>query len=527
MALNSTHPDYACRLADWQLMRHAYEGERTVKEQGVMYLPATPGQILDGMNVGEKGRLAYDAYKMRAVFPDFVSDAVESFIGIMHMKDATIELPDGMADMLEKATVNGESLQALLRRINEQQLVTGRLGLLLDLPEIPDPAKPLPYIALYVGEAIRNWDDSDDHTGVNALNMVVLDESVNMRDTDFEWKRHERYRVLELVHPLAHTSATDGEEADAALPAEPAPAAPPVYAQGVFDVTAGGTGSYSQTSLVPPMLRGKMLEQIPFVIINSKDILTQPDNPPLLGLGRIAMTVYRGEADYRQTLFMTGQDMLVVIGGIQTRDEGETRVGAGAKLEVDIGGDAKYIGVEGTGLEEQRMALENDTKRAEAKTGTLISPSAGKQESGDALTTRLAAQTASLGQIARTGALGLENLLKIAAEWMGQDPKKVKVAANTEFKPVLLTGQEVTQLMAARTMGAPLSLESLHGVFVDRGLTKMTFEDEMDVIAEEDAGRAARVAALPQPPAPPAPAPAPGEPTPAPAPAPAPAGGAA
>lgn len=186
MALNSTHPDYSHRLEDWLLMRHAYAGERTVKEQGTVYLPATPGQVLDGMKAGEKGRIAYDAYKLRAVFPDYVTDAIEFYIGLLHQKDAEIELPAAMEEMLTKATVDGESLQSLLRRINEQQLVAGRLGLLLDVT----PTKDTPYIALYVAEAIRNWDDSNDHIGVNSVNMVVLDETTEKRNIEFVWHRH-------------------------------------------------------------------------------------------------------------------------------------------------------------------------------------------------------------------------------------------------------------------------------------------------------------------------------------------------
>lgn len=524
MALNSTHPDYAAKLADWELMRDAYEGEGAVKAKGTVYLKPTPGQLLDGMDVDKPGRKNYEAYKDRAVFPDYVSDAVEMYIGLLHQKDATIELPAQMEALLDKATIDGESLQNLLRRINEQQLVTGRLGLLLDLPPNPDPANPLPYIALYVAESIRNWDNSNDHQGVNALSLVVLDESGAVRDADFNWSNEERYRVLQLLAPVVNAVEDTGDNTTPDPDVLDATEAPGtfVYKQGVFSMANGGTG-YDPTAMITPMFRGKPLEQIPFVFINSKDIVPSPDNPPLLGLGRRCMSIYRGEADYRHSLFMQGQDTLVVIGSVLNKGDDDTmRVGAGASIEVDVGGDAKYIGVGADGLGEQRQSLENDRKIAEAKAGTLISPSAGKQESGDALHTRLAAQTASLTQIAQAGAAGLENILKIAAAWMGADASAVKVTPNLEFTPVLLTGQEVTQYMAARTMGAPLSLKSLHGVFVDRGLTKLSFEDELDQIAEEDADRAKRVAALPTPPAPPAaPAPGPGgrgAPSPAPAP---------
>lgn len=496
MALNSTHPSYSLMVDDWVLMRDAYLGERAVKARGEKYLPPTPGQALDGMNGKEAGRLAYDAYKLRAKFPDYVSEAVERYIGLLHQKAATIELPPQLEAMRERATVDGESLEALLRRINEQQLVTGRLGMMLDFPANPDPTAPLPYIALYYGETIRNWDESNDGQGVNALMLVVLDESGPVRDKDFEWTQEERYRVLMLGTP-APVAPAEGE-VDTTTPNDPTEGVgKKVYMQGVFKAREGAN-AVDLSAMQTPMYRGTMLEELPFVIINSKDIIASPDNPPLIGLGRLCMTIYRGEADYRHTLFLQGQDTLVTIGTVHQdgqavgSDEG-LRVGAGARIGMDLNGDAKYIGVGSEGLSEQREALTADRSEAEAKAGTLISPSAGKQESGDALSTRLAAQTASLTQIAKAGAAALQNLLRTAAKWMGADPEKVKVTPNLEFAPVLVSGQEAGQLMAARAMGLPLSLESIHGVLVDRGLTQLDFETEMDKIAEEDAGRVKRM----------------------------------
>jgi hypothetical protein len=492
MSLQSKHPAYDAMIADWTLMRDAYMGERVVKLKGEVYLPPTPGHVLDGMDAGKPGRVAYDAYKMRAKFPDYLSDAVERYIGLLHSKDAEIELPPQLEALRDRATVDGESLQALLRRINEQQLVAGRLGLLLDFPSNPDPAQPVPYIAMYFAEALRNWDESNDGQSVNALQLVVLDESGPVRDADLVWREVERYRVLMLGQP----APPSGEPSNA--PNDPTEGVgEKVYRQGVFELRNGG-GSLDVSAMQTPMYRGQLLDELPFVIVNSKDIITAPDNPPLVGLGRLCMTIYRGEADYRYTLFMQGQDTLVTIGQVQqdgthvTSDE-PLRVGAGARISLEVNGDAKYVGIGADGITHQREALDADNKEAEFRAGVLISPAAGKQESGDALTTRLAAQTLSLVQVAKAGSAGLENLLRIAAKWMGADPGKVKVTPNLEFTPVLVTGQEAAQLMGARAMGLPLSLESIHGVLKDRGLTQFDYETEMEKIAEEDAGRAKKM----------------------------------
>lgn len=478
MALESTHPLYTAQSEDWTTMRDLYLGERHVKSKGTTYLPPTQGMILDGLgsasaNSNAPGVIAYNAYKMRAVFADCVKDAVEAYVGLLHQKPPTIELPPQLEPMRERATLHGEPLELLLRRINEEQLVTGRCGLLLDLPLNPDPAQPVPYIALYIAEAIRNWDDGEIGEGTTKLNLVVLDESGYKRGADFQWTPVSKYRVLDLG---------------------PAAEAQGVYRTGVFINDGGGSPTYADSDMAPPVFRGSPLDEIPFSFVNTKDIISGPDKPPLLGLGHLALAIYRGEADYRQNLFMQGQDTLVIIGNRKRPpgddvNEAPLRTGAGAviELEAEQGADARYAGVESTGLTEQRASLENDRKRAETRSGQLINGNGGEVESGEALKTRVAAQTATLNQIAQTGAAALESLLKIAAKWVGADPEAVVVTPNLEFADFEMTGENLVKLMTARSMGAPLSLASIHALMVDQGLTKMDFETEQDTIDEENA----------------------------------------
>jgi hypothetical protein len=466
MSLKTTHPQYAEEFNTWTAMRDFYKGEAKVKDAGVTYLPPTAGMVLDGMEPNNIGYKLYQAYKDRAVFPDYVKEGIESLIGLIHQRDAKIELPDRMKYLLEKATVDGESLMMLLRKINEEQLITGRLGLMVDLPENPDPANPEPFISIYVAESIRNWDDGANVVGLNTLSMVVLDESGMVRD-GFTWNYKEKYRVLELREGL--------------------------YEQGAFD-----GDSYVQDAMQIPMLRGKTLNKIPFVFINSKDLISTPDNPPLMGLGQLCLSIYRGEADYRQNLHMQGQDTLVTVGGIRNpnsvpgQDDDAVRVGAGSRIDVEMGGDAKFIGVSSTGLSEQRNSLENDRKRAEFKAGQLIGNQSLKNESGNAMLARLAAQTANLNQIALSSGEGLQTALRHIATWMGEDPEKVKVTPNTEFTNAASNAQELVYLMTARSLGAPLSMRSIHTSLKERGYTQMDYDDEMQLVKKEGPNQASQ-----------------------------------
>ena len=247
--------------------------------------------------------------------------------------------------------------------------------------------------------------------------------------------------------------------------------------------------TFSEAQLVTPSIGGSMLDEIPFVFINAKDVVPQTDAPPLLGLGRLALTIYRGEADYRQSLFMQGQDTLVVIGAISSGVEGETtfRTGANASIELPSGQghDAKYIGVDSKGLVEMRSALENDYRLASEKSGQLIDSVSREKESGDALKIRVAARTATLNQIVLAGAFGLEQVLKIAARWLGQDDSKVKVMPNLDFADDSLDGKTLNEWMTAKALGAPLSLRTIHSRMKERELTELDFEEELEEIEKE------------------------------------------
>ena len=467
MTISSKHPLYMQKIDLWEQMRDCYQGQHKIKERGTKYLPPTAGMVADGLLAGApsihtKGGQAYLAYRCRAVYPDLVNDAIEALLGIMHQKPAKIEVPTRMEPMIEQLTLRKESAQMLLRRINEEQLKTGRLGLLLDMPENPEPDR-LPYAAMYFAENIINWDQGRrDGIEVENLNLVVLDETEDERQEDFTWENIEKYRVLVLGDTEMNEPGGQG-----------------VYRVGVFRERE----DFSESEMVVPNINGQTLNLIPFTFINTKDIVPDPDQPPLLGLADLSLTIYRGEADYRQSLFMQGQDTLVLIGS----QEEDIRVGANATIHLPTGqgNDAKFIGPDSAGIPEQRMALENDYSRAAAKGSELINNMSSDAESGEALKIRVSARTSTLNQIALTGAFGLQNCLRQAATWLGEDPMQVIVEPNLDFTDIELKGDELVKLMTAKSLGAPLSLQSIHRKMQDRNLTEMPFEDEIDLIEEE------------------------------------------
>lgn len=459
--LSSKHPQFTSAVSDWELMRDCYRGERQVKSKGGVYLPPTSSQIADGYGTNDKaiGHIAYMAMKMRARFPNFAREAVQMAIGMMHSQPPIIELPKAMEGIRSS---KGEPLHVLLRKINTEQLITGRIGLMADLPTNPAPGEDIPYLTTYVSERIINWDDGrSDQLVPQTLNFVILDESEDERVEGFQWERKDKYRILVLGKEL------DNE-------------ARGLYTQAVFS-----DENYDASKLKAPIWRGQTLSKIPFVMINSCDATSDVDDPPLLDLGNLCMTIYRSEADYRQNLFMQGQDTLVTIGG--NFDDGETvRTGVGARIDLPTGSDAKFIGVNSSGLSEQREALGRLESRAGSMGAQTLDTTSRERESGDSLRIRVAARTADMNQIVETAAFALESILKTCAEWMGENPDEVKVKPNKEFGEMPLTGQTMVEMATARNLGFPISAKTMHDLARKRRMTTLSFDEEVAEAKKED-----------------------------------------
>jgi hypothetical protein len=310
--------------------------------------------------------------------------------------------------------------------------------------------------------------------------MIVLNESEFVRNSAMQWVEVFKYRPLMLSGALATVNSEDQS-----------PVADGTYITGISGENSADIGS---VKFVAPSLAGTTMTDIPFVFVNANDISSDCGIPPLLGLANLCLAIYRAEADYRQSLYAQAQETLVIIGstdeapvaGVENAAAKSTvRVGAGGKIEVPLGGDAKYIGISAQGLGEMRSSLENDRDFAQQQGSRMLSTKGGDQQSGDALKTRVAAQTASLPNIAMTAAEALERILRIAAVLKGANPDEVEIAPNLDFTADIMTGQNLLGYMQAKAMGAPLSNESLHGLMKEQGLTDKEFVDEQELIDEE------------------------------------------
>lgn len=469
-ALSTKNPYYIQREIDWVMSRDAYGGERYIKEKAEEYLPPTMAMLSDGMSYGQPGYNAYQAYKGRAVYHELVKPSLMAMLGVMHRKPPDIQLPAKLEAMRKRATFNGESLHWLIQKINEQQMLMGRFGLFLDVATGKPASQAMPYIIGYNAETVINWDSSKqgDDAGLRTLQLVVLNESEFERRNGLSWVQMMRYRVLGISSMIAD-----------AWPNIVAPPSTYVAAE------VRHSQDVASTQFVVPNIGGTTLDAIPFVFVGPRDLAPEPDIPVLMPMVRIALAIYRTEADYRQALYMQGQDTLVVTGQQADADAGKTRVGAFGSINLPIGGDAKYIGAQSDGINDLSTSIQNDLKRAAQLGAQLLTERGNEAESGDALNIRVASRTATLTTVAQAGAGGLEQILRSAATWVGADPEQVIVKPNLDFASDPAQAQDAVYLMTAKKLGLPLAEKSVHGWLKRHDFTDMDYEAEKDLIDEE------------------------------------------
>lgn len=412
------HPDYTAEIADeWRLMRDAYRGEVEIKRRGEIYLPMPSGykHHPGGLDVGIA---MYNAYRKRARFPEIVASAIRGMVGIAHGQEWQIELPSALMPLWENSDGKGLPLEALCKRVTKELLITGRQALMADAP----PEGGDIYLASYTAEEVVNWSENDD--------FYVLREEINERDGEV-WTKAIRKRVLELE---------DGR-----------------YVQRVY-IDDQLVAEYQ-----PRARGGRALDMIPIVIGGAMDLDLTPDTPPLMGVARAAVAHYQLNADYRNQLFMSGQETFV----LHNVEEAPPVVGAGViiALQAEDGTKdtrAEYVGPSGVGIDAHVTAMDRE-QQAAIKSGAQLfdNSKSNTQESGEARRLRFSAETATLSSIVGASATILERTLKQAAIMAGANPDEVVVSPPQNLLEGRLDPQEITALLAAWKDGG-ISYQTLY-----------------------------------------------------------------
>lgn len=447
-----THPEYDKMYPRWCRIEDALLDEEQIKDKGSLYLPVPSGLLDLPPNIMQE---VYYAYCHRAVWYSYPRTTIGDLIGMITKKPYDFEVPKGLEGLLLNASLDYDPIEIVKNRVLEHQLSYSRYGVLLDIPNGSEGLDVIPQMLEYGPTSILNW-ASDYVKGKKIMVALVLDESYEEVGEGFVREEKKSFRICALTNiksgnPIYYTYVTDA-----------------------VGVKAFRVGQEIPENGIIPMIRSKTLDYIPFQIFNAISLEMETDIPVLMQLVDISFAIYRGEADYRHTLFMQGQGTPYAIGVNPTNDK--VSLGAGSFIEItNEKAKVGFLEITGTGVDAQEKALTNLHKLA--KESGIGLQEAGAQQSGEALGIRVGIKTASLTGIVRVNAKGFENLLIWAAEWMGLPSDTIKVTPNVDFAQNIKTTKELLDITAVAEKGY-CRLEDVYNFQVKNDYTSaLTFED--------------------------------------------------
>lgn len=484
---STTLASYTCTgydffLQKWKRCRDVYAGSDNIKEKSEIYLPKSRWHK-DGGKAGEQD---YDDYKSRAVFYSYMRDAVETVLGVLKKGEPTIQLPPSIAFMEQAATIYHDGLTALKAKLDKLIMITGCAGLQLEVNG-KDAASDAPdfYINVWQPESIKDKVfEIDRETGESYARLVLLDESDDVFNPQTKQRDFvQKWRVLGLDERGEYYTALmePGDYASFNLEKPPETATP--------DKPQMGEAVY-------PECRGKRMNRIPFTFVNATDLSGgHYDDPPLYDLVDLVLALYRGDADYRQTLHFTASDFYKHTGCADPSRQKKLSIGAGGIVHLGENEDIAVVSSPGGGANLQLASLTQLHTMCQQRIMTMLD--VGANQSGAALEIVQNSKSARIEPINQNTANAIAEQLRYAAEWAGmpreETYKKVvfKAAKVEDTTPEINSLQSMWHSMKAE--GLPLTQEDFHALLKKANLTQNDFEQnqkklELERAADEEAG---------------------------------------
>jgi len=475
--VNTPSKAYQGAFTKWQRARDCFEGSDAVKAAGARYLPLLDSQK-PGVS-GAHGQQKYNEYLLRALFYNAMGRTVEGLSGALFQTAPTIAGPAELEPHLSDITLTGMSAETFGLDATREVLITGRYGMLVDMPgdERAGDEELRPYWCGYRAEDITSW-SAVRQRGKETLIQVVLSEVVEERGADpFVPDEVSQYRVLELQ---------DG-----------------VYVQSIWRQRPKSE-IYDVVSSVRPTRRGDPLTFIPFVFVGPTSTSTKVAKPPLDDLAIVNLSHYRTMADLEHGRHFTALPTPWVAGALGGKPDEPLVIGSGAAWSLDKDGRAGMLEFSGAGLGHLAEA-ERDKRKMMATLGArLLEEQAGTQETATAVLTRHSGEIATLRTVAQTLEQALTTVTRIHVWWMSMeaspsDLQEVAYEVNKDFFSTKMSPDELRSLIMA-LQAETISYDTFYAQLVKGELARpgVTMEEEQAAIKASGFGANAQAPEEPQ-----------------------------
>jgi hypothetical protein len=439
----ATNGEYLFWFPYWQTIRDCLMGEIMVKKRGSHYLPRTENQTDD----------EFKAYLGRATFYNATARTLADLVGAVHSRAPLI---DGVPDTLELSSVtnDGQSFDMLMKKLTKEVIGMGRYGIMIDAPK--DGGDP--YFVGYETEDIIDWATVRNGSR-EKLQYVVLREIVRNR-MPFRTQGNElseTYRVLFIDD--------DG-----------------VYKQRFY---ANGDILSTDFEETVPLLQGRPMTEIPFLIVSPHDFGFDVEKPPLLDISLLNLSHYRSYAELESGRHYTATPIYTVALAGGGDDDVEFKIGPNTVWQLGQDDEANILEFTGAGLKYLENAIITKEQQIAALGGKMATQSAGvAAESAHAAAARAKGEITFLGSVVATISEAASRLLSALSVWRGT-PARVRAEYASDATDIKLDGREIRAMAMLYDTGL-LPLETIYTIFRQNNIIPpgMGFNEFKDMLPE-------------------------------------------
>jgi hypothetical protein len=434
-------PNRAGRLqAQYGLIRDCLDGEDAVKDQGELYVPKPDGLSSDN----------YAHYLDRACFYDAPSMTLRALVGLALRKDPVVKLPARLEPMRLNATHDNVPMGVMIENMVREVASMGRYGLLLDFPADGATANTVPHISTFEAEAITSFETSF-IDGRKVLTKVHLESDEKWEDADVTYELMLEAGVYQFRRFIRNSDKVRVDVGENRI----------------------------------PTVNGKTMNQIPFLIVSHEGTRPEHVTPPFLGLCKVAISHFKNSADREHSIFLTASPTPWVAGSIAA-DKAPTAIGAGALWMLPEGATCGMLEFTGAGIEAMKELMEEKTETLISLGARMLSSSVNRNETVGTATQRTRSELSLLHGVVVSCEAAINQLLRIAAEWVGENPDEAVVALSRDFIEAAMDVKMVEAQMKLYMAGV-ISRATLHENLQTGEIVRSdrTWEDERDMIDEE------------------------------------------
>jgi len=412
---------YQQRVGQWTKIEGIMNGEDAMKSAATLYVPKLTGQT----------PTEYLAYLNRGSFFNAFGRTVVGLTGAVVRKEPQIKVAPIVDALLPFITLNGESIQEVIRMVVQEVISDGYYGILVDTADLTEEQTIVgetanPYFAMYEAGAILNF-RLQQQGDENKLMMLALAEQVTRIDPANPF-------VVNFVDQVRVLAIEDG-----VLVVR-------IYEKNVISKKE----VWSQVGNdIFPKIRGANWTEIPFVFFGSISNSPIPDNPPLMDLANLNIKHWQVGVDYYHGLHLCAIPTPWAAGF----GTGEFYIG-GEKAWVSDNPDAKcgFLEFTGAGLGAIEKALDRLERQMAVMGARLLEDQKRAAEAADTVRMHFSGDTATLATIVNCAEQGIIKALNYLAQWLSVE-ESAEVRLNREFVSSKLSAQDITALLQARQAG--------------------------------------------------------------------------